>query len=180
MKLMDLTPLAREPMRLAAPGRLVFGLLFLSLLINIMPWPRASLWIRPDFVLIVLLYWTLFQPRTIGMGWGFILGLVMDVADSVVLGQYAFSYVMAIFALQFLRLRLLQLSIFEQAIHAGAVVLLAHSLRALLDVLLNRDFPGWSMLIAPALAAAVWLLVHYVATLPRFRRQRQIIRGFND
>jgi rod shape-determining protein MreD len=180
MKLMDLTPLAREPMRLAAPGRLVFGLLFLGLLINIMPWPRSTLWIRPDFLLIVLLYWTLFQPRTIGMGWGFALGLIMDVADSVVLGQYAFSYVMAIFAMQFLRLRLLQLSIFEQAIHAGAVVLLAHALRALLDVLLNRDFPGWSMLIAPALAPIIWLLTHYIATLPRFRRQRQIIRGFND
>ena len=180
MKHMDLTPLSREPVRLAAPGRLVFGLLFLSLLINIMPWPRSMLWVRPDFVLIVLLYWTLFQPRTIGMGWGFVLGLIMDVADSVVLGQYAFSYVVAIFVMQFLRLRLLQLSIFEHAIHAGAVVLLAHGLRACLNVLLNRDFSGYSLAVAPLLAAVIWLLVHYIATLPRFRRQRQIIRGFDQ
>ena len=167
---MDLSPASRDAMRLPAPFRLLVGSVLVALVLNLLPWSGALLRAHPDFLLLVLLYWAVQQPRSIGQGWGFMLGLVMDVANSVLLGQHALIYVMAIFLAQLLRLRMLQLSLLEQALHVLAVLLVAQSLAVLLNLSLGRDFPGMLLALAPLLGAVLWIPMNFVATLPRFRR----------
>ena len=67
--------------------------IFLSLIaaavLNFLPtahWPGM-----PDWVALVLCFWSVREFRRVGMGWGFVLGLLMDVADGAVLGQHAFE-----------------------------------------------------------------------------------------
>ncbi len=170
---MDLTPIAREPMKLPAPARLVFGLLLCGLFLNSLPWSGKGLMIHPDFLLVVLLYWSVQQPRDVGQGWAFLLGLVMDVSDSMLLGQHSLIYVGAIFLAQMLRLRLLHLTLFEQALHIGAILMFARIIDVLLNLSLGYEFAGWWLFVAPLLGALCWPAVDFVATLPRFRRQRQ-------
>ncbi len=167
---MDLSPASRDAMRLPAPFRLLVGSVLVALVLNLLPWSGALLRAHPDFLLLVLLYWAVHQPRSIGQGWGFMLGLVMDVANSVLLGQHALIYVVAIFLAQLLRLRMLQLSLLEQALHVLAVLLVAQSLAVLLNLSLGREFPGMLLALAPLLGAVLWIPMNFVATLPRFRR----------
>jgi rod shape-determining protein MreD len=70
--------------------------IFLSLIaaavLNFLPtahWPGM-----PDWVALVLCFWSVREFRRVGMGWGFVLGLLMDVADGAVLGQHCFAYVL--------------------------------------------------------------------------------------
>lgn len=167
---MDLSPASRDAMRLPAPFRLLVGSVLVALVLNLLPWSGALLRAHPDFVLLVLLYWAVQQPRSIGQGWGFMLGLVMDVANSVLLGQHALIYVVAIFLAQLLRLRMLQLSLLEQALHALAILLVAQALAVLLNLSLGREFPGPLLALAPLLGALLWIPMNFIATLPRFRR----------
>lgn len=167
---MDLSPASRDAMRLPAPFRLLVGSVLVALVLNLLPWSGALLRAHPDFLLLVLLYWAVHQPRSIGQGWGFMLGLVMDVANSVLLGQHALIYVVAIFLAQLLRLRMLQLSLLEQALHVLAVLLVAQALAVLLNLSLGREFPGMLLALAPLLGAVLWIPMNFVATLPRFRR----------
>ena len=167
---MDLSPASRDAMRLPAPFRLLVGSVLVALVLNLLPWSGALLRAHPDFLLLVLLYWAVHQPRSIGQGWGFMLGLVMDVANSVLLGQHALIYVMAIFLAQLLRLRMLQLSLLEQALHVLAVLLVAQSLAVLLNLSLGREFPGMLLALAPLLGAVLWIPMNFIVTLPRFRR----------
>src|SRR5260364_189704 len=51
------------------------------------PWPGA-----PDFVALVLLFWNIHQPRKVGIGIAFALGLLMDVHDASLLGEHALAY----------------------------------------------------------------------------------------
>ena len=70
--------------------------LFIALLLNFLPtshWP----WM-PDWVALVLVFWSVREPRRVGMGAGFLLGLVMDVADASLLGQHALAYVLVTYA----------------------------------------------------------------------------------
>jgi rod shape-determining protein MreD len=170
--MMDLSPISHEPMRPPAPLRLLAGSIICALILNLLPWSGALLRAHPDFVLLVLLYWSVNQPRSIGQGWGFSLGLLMDVADSVLLGQHALVYVVAIYLAQLLRLRILQLSLLEQALHIGAILILAQAIVVLLNLSLGREFPGMLLALSPVLAAALWLPMDFVATLPRFRRSQ--------
>src|SRR4029079_5530386 len=59
----DLTPLARDVLK----GPASLGLLFFSLvaayLLTVLPWSGAWLLARPDFVLVVLLFWPIRVPR---------------------------------------------------------------------------------------------------------------------
>lgn len=171
MMQMDLSPASREPMRPPAPARLVIGTLVVALLLNLLPWSGAALLARPDFVLLVLLYWAMHESRNVGQGWAFALGLVMDVADSVLLGQHALAYVVAVYLIQLVRLRLFQLSVLEQALHIGGVLLAAQALNLFLNLSVGRDFPGFILVVAPILGAALWPPLHLIAVQPRLRRR---------
>ena len=168
--MMDLSPISHQAMRPPAPFRLLAGSIIGALILNLLPWSGALLRAHPDFLLLVLLYWGVHEPRRIGQGWGFAFGLVMDVADSVLLGQHALVYVVSIYFAQLLRLRILQLSLLEQALHLGAILILAQSIVVLLNLSLGREFPGMLLALSPALAAVLWPPMDFVATLPRFRR----------
>jgi rod shape-determining protein MreD len=171
MSSMDLSPASRSPMGLPAPIRLIVGSMLVALLLNLLPWSGVALHVRPDFVLLMLIYWTVHEPRAIGQGWGFALGLVMDVAGSVLLGQHALVYVVAIFLTQLLRMRMLQLTVVEQAMHALVILVASQSIGVMLNLLLGREFPGLLVASAPALGALVWPLANYFVTRPRFRRR---------
>ncbi|MEQ1517292.1 MAG: rod shape-determining protein MreD [Usitatibacteraceae bacterium] len=167
---MDLSPASRESMRPPAPLRLLIGAFVIAFLLNLMPWSGVALQLCPDFVLLILLYWSVHEPRSVGQGLGFLLGLLMDVADSALLGQHALMYVVAIFLAQLLRVRVLQLSLPAQALHIAAILLFAQLIGVMLNLSLGRDFPGALMIVAPLLGALLWPAVSVFLVLPRLRR----------
>jgi rod shape-determining protein MreD len=168
---LDLSPASHEPMRPPAPARLVVVSMVIALLINLAPWSGWGLLVKPDFVLLMLLYWAMHESRDVGQGWAFVLGLVMDVADSVLLGQHALVYVAAVYLTQLLRLRLFQLSLLEQALHIGGILLVAQVLGILLNLSVGREFPGMLMIVSPVLGAMLWPPLHFIAIQPRLRRR---------
>src|SRR5450759_1145938 len=93
MKMAGLPPVSHESMKAPATTKLVITSLVVALLINLIPWEGVALLMRPDFLLLMLLYWAVHEPRHIGQGMGFFLALLMDVADSALLGQHALVYV---------------------------------------------------------------------------------------
>ena len=67
----------------------IFFSLIAAALLNFLPtahWPGV-----PDWVALVLCFWCVREFRRVGMGWAFVLGLLMDVADGAVLGQHCFA-----------------------------------------------------------------------------------------
>jgi rod shape-determining protein MreD len=168
---MDLSPASRDAMRLPAPFSLIIITVIVSLLLNLLPWSGAALLSHPDFILLILLYWGVHEPRTVGQGWGFALGLIMDVADSALLGQHAMVYVIAIFLAQLLRLRMLQLNVLEQALHIIAILFVSQGIGVLLNLSMGRAFPGNGILISLLLGALLWPIINLIATIPRLRRR---------
>lgn len=174
---MDLSPVSRESLTLPAPLRLLIGSFALAFLLNLLPWSGLALQLCPDFVLLILLYWAIHQPRSVGQGLGFLLGLFMDVADSTLLGQHALMYVVATFLAQLLRVRVLRLSLLAQAFHVAAILLLAEAIGLTLNSVLGRELPSAALTIAPLLAAALWPLLSAVLALPGLRQHaRQFLR----
>ncbi len=171
MRHMDLSPASREPMRPPAPAKLLLASFAAGLLLNLLPWSGWVLLVRPDFLLVVLLYWAMHESRNVGQGWAFALGLVMDVADSVLLGQHALAYVAAVYLTQLVRLRLFQLSVLEQALHIGGILIVAQAINVLLNLSVGREFPGALIVLAPFLGAAMWLPLHFIVIQPRLRQR---------
>lgn len=174
---MDLSPVSHESMRAPAPLRLLLVSFIAAFLLNLLPWSGVALQARPDFVLLILLYWSVYEPRSVGQGLAFFLGLLMDVADSALLGQHALTYGIAVFFTLLLRVRVLQLNQPAQALHVGAILLLVQLIGVSLNLSLGREISGTWLVMAPVAGAILWPAISLILALPRFRRRSGQIIG---
>ncbi|HXN16508.1 MAG TPA: rod shape-determining protein MreD [Usitatibacter sp.] len=172
MRPADLTPLARDVLKLPASTGLIFFSLAVGYILSVLPWAGAWLLARPDFMLLVLVFWTVHEPRSIGQGFAFALGVLMDVSDSMLLGQHAFAYVIAIYGAQVLRVRILAFRLPEQTLHVMGLTVAASAVMLLLNLLLGADFPGLEYFISPLVTALCWAPVHWLLYSPAARRRR--------
>lgn len=177
MRPADLTPVARDVMKLPAGAGLIFASLVAAYLVEVLPWSGWLLLARPDFVLLVLLFWTIHQPQSTGQGLAFVIGLAMDVSDSMLLGQHALAYVIAVYAAQVLRVRILSFSLGEQMLHVFGLLLGAAAVVLLLNLMLGADFPGLAIVISPVAGALLWGPVSWILYLPDLRRMRRESRA---
>lgn len=174
MRAADLTPVARDVMKLPASGGVIFFSLLAAFAFSALPWTGTWLLLRPDFVLLVVLFWTIHEPRSIGQGIAFMLGLLMDVGDSTLLGQHALAYVVAIYGAQVLRVRILSFGLFEQTLHVLGLFIAASLVMLVLNLLLGADFPGLAYFIGPVLTALFWgptSVLLYSSAVRRRRRE---------
>jgi rod shape-determining protein MreD len=147
------------PVPLLGSWRRILGSLTLAVLLEQLPWSGWALILRPDFVLVGVLFWTLHQPARIGFATAFFLGLLADFQDGVVFGQHAIAYAIGVFLVLYLRLRLLQFDPLRQAAQLFPI-LLAVQLIVLLVGWLAVNPPAGLIMLLPVLGSTVlWYLV---------------------
>jgi rod shape-determining protein MreD len=133
------------------------------------PWEGWALLIRPDFVLVMLLFWAQRWPESVGLGLAFLLGLLADVQDGVVLGQHALAYCIGVFLVQFFSRRLVMFTLPRQAMQMLPLLLLTEVV-ALAAGWLSARSPqdGWGFLSA-AVGALLWWVVAAAGKMPAAR-----------
>ncbi|MCP5459802.1 MAG: rod shape-determining protein MreD, partial [Gammaproteobacteria bacterium] len=74
------------------PGGWVILFSFIvALLLTIIPLPLWVDRIRPDWMCLVLIYWCMALPHRVGVGAGWLMGLLLDAAQGTLLGQHALA-----------------------------------------------------------------------------------------
>ena len=72
------------------------GFIYLSLLaallLTVIPVPYQLTLFRPDWALLVVMYWTLALPRRVNIGTAFVVGFLTDVLVGTVLGVNALAF----------------------------------------------------------------------------------------
>jgi len=139
----------------------------LAFLFNLMPWGDI-LWI-PDVVALVLVFWNIHQPRKVGMGVAFALGLLMDVHDARLLGEHAMAYtLLAYFAITIHR-RVLWFTVYTQSLHVLPLLFVAHAVPVLIRLAMGAPLPGWPLLLAPGIEALLWPFATALLLAPQRR-----------
>jgi len=137
-----------------------------ALLLNLLPLQGIVLTLRPDFVALVLLYWSINQPQRVGMSAAFGMGLLMDVGNSSMLGQHALAYSVMIFLALLMRRRLRIFGLLEQAPQIGLMLLAAQFITLLTELLNRAHFPGWYFFLASITGALLWPLISSLLKIP--------------
>jgi rod shape-determining protein MreD len=112
-----------------------------------------------DLVVLMLVYWVIFLKfeRVMVLAWG--IGLLLDVIQSTLLGEHAFSLCLVAFLAIKLSCRFCFFSLLQQGVCVGALVLLNHLLLTLFEAL-QGNFTSASVVIYPGLMSAfLWSLL---------------------
>ena len=155
--------------RILQPVRPLFILasLLAALVLNFLPtsaWP----WM-PDWVVLVIVFWSIREPRRVGMGSGFLLGLAMDVADSSLMGQHALAYVLAAYAATSLSRRILWFPLGQQALHVLPLLLMVQAVQFAVRAVPGIDLPGLSYFVGPLFGALLWWPLTFILLLPQYQ-----------
>lgn len=138
-----------------------------AFLLNLMPWGRWAG--MPDFLAVVLVFWSVHQPRRVGVGAAFMFGLFMDVHEGALLGQHALSYTLLSFFAITVHRRILWFSVSSQALQVVPLFVAAHAVSLLVRLVTGGVFPGWALLLAPVLEAVMWPVVTLLLLAPQRR-----------
>ena len=128
--------------RILQPARLwfVYVSLFIALGVEYIPTGRTPG--LPDWVALVLAFWCVREPMAIGMGAGFVFGLLMDVGLGAAMGQHALAYVVLAYLANALARRVLWFPAWQQALHVLPLLLLSQVLMVRVRLLAGAEFPG--------------------------------------
>ena len=159
---------AGKPLLLPVNPRFILLSLVLALLANMLLGLTAQAWL-PDVLAVVLVFWTIHQPQRVGMTTAFLLGLILDVHESALLGQNALSYVcMSFFAITS-HLRVLWFPLREQTWQVLPVFIVTAAVEWLTRLIAHDAWPQWQQLLAPLLQTALWPLIGALLLAPQRR-----------
>ncbi|MDR0737048.1 MAG: rod shape-determining protein MreD [Zoogloeaceae bacterium] len=163
---MSASPHTVRILRPARPWFIVLSLMA-ALLLNLLP---TRQWVfMPDWVMLTLCFWSMREWRMFGMGYAFLLGLFMDVANGAALGQHALAYVLLHYAAASLSRRILQFPLRQQSLHVLPLFLGVTGIQILIRLVAGSDFPGWREFISPIVAALLWLPVAFLLVVPQYQ-----------
>jgi rod shape-determining protein MreD len=160
---------AARPEEILLPVRPWFIVLTLliGLLANTLPISGMALVFRPDFLALVILYWCIQEPRLIGVGVAWWLGLMMDVVDATVFGQHALAYAVLAYGAGYFRRRVLRFPLWQQAAQVAVLLLLCAGLVLLVRVVGGAPLPRWTYIVGSLTGALLWPLVTALLQWPQ-------------
>jgi rod shape-determining protein MreD len=137
----------------------VYLSLLLALVFLLLPWSGMALQWRPDFILLVILYWLLRAPNICNIGTAWIAGLVVDLASGGLFGQHALAYaITAYFAVSYQR-RLALFNIWQQASYVFILLILTQVILLILKLFSGGEPPGWHYFLPSISGILLWQLV---------------------
>lgn len=139
-----------------------------AFMLNLFPW-GARIGI-PDFVALVLVFWSIHQPRKVGIGVAFAMGLLMDVHDAVYLGENALAYtLLSYFAISIHR-RVLWFPPLVQSLQVFPLFLGVQLIQLTVRLLSSDShFPGWTFFLECAVTTALWPIASWLLLAPQRR-----------
>ncbi|MSR17468.1 MAG: rod shape-determining protein MreD [Methylococcaceae bacterium] len=140
----------------------IFVTFIIAMCLRIAPLPESLALLNPDWVLLVLIYWSLAIPERVGIGHAWILGILVDVLMGRLFGQYALSYSLIIYMVLIWHRQLRQFPLIQQSAFVFGCLLISQLLLFWFE---NIKAPAqlhvtfW----LPVLSGTVsWFIVYYV------------------
>ncbi|CAJ2376284.1 MAG: rod shape-determining protein MreD [Gammaproteobacteria bacterium] len=81
--------LNKPAQRVEARWERIIATTALAVFLNVLPYPEWVKFARPDWVTLALFYWCLAAPQRVGVVYGWLCGLTLDLIHAALPGQYA-------------------------------------------------------------------------------------------
>jgi rod shape-determining protein MreD len=143
----------------------------IALLLTIAPLPQALVAARPDWMLLLVIYWILNAPLLAGLAYAWVCGLMMDALVGTLLGEHALAFVLIAAVSHRFQLRIRIFPVLHQAAVVLLLVLLYHWLLYVISGMAGEQVSSWLRWLPALISAVFWpVLVSVLDTLNRLSR----------
>lgn len=156
----------------AQGGNIILFSFIAGFILSMVPLPQVLQGIRPEFVVIVLIYWCIALPNRIGVGIGWIAGLFYDVSTDALLGQHALTFALIAFLAIKLHQQIRVFPIWQQALTIFVLMMFQGTITLWITGMLY-DAPTLWTITLPAISTAIFWPVGYLI-MRQLRRVYQI------
>lgn len=141
--------------------------LIVAIILSIVVLPDWLVNFRPNLVVLVLIYWCLMRPDSVGLLAAFLAGLLMDVIQFNLLGHHVVSSLVVIYLVQRYRTGILYLPVLTQSLVVLMLLLVDLAVFTMVN-LVWHDYPGQvTVWFSPLVGALLWFSWMGMAMRPR-------------
>lgn len=143
-----------------------------AFILSMVPLPQFLQTVRPEFIVIVLIYWCIALPNRVGVGIGWAAGLLFDVATDALLGQHALTFALIAYLAIKLHQRIRIFPVWQQALTILVLVIFEGTINLWIKGMLGDAPSLWSFML-PAISTALFWPIAYLL-MRQIRRYYQI------
>jgi rod shape-determining protein MreD len=128
----------------------------IALLLTIVPLPTMLELARPDWLLLLVIYWSLNAPFVAGLTYAWICGLIIDALIGTSIGQHALAYVLVATLAQHFQFRIRVFPVLHQAIVVLLLLLVYHFMLFWIDGIVGTAIFSWLRWLPALIGALIW------------------------
>jgi rod shape-determining protein MreD len=136
--------------------------LLIAIVLAVMPLPEWARLYRPQWVTLVLIYWTLALPQRVGVTVGFSLGILLDALTGTLLGQHALSLSLIAYITLKTHQRVRLFPLWQQSVFVLGMLLLERLLTAIAMGVAGRGVAGVEFWLATVFGALLWPWAYFI------------------
>ena len=152
-------------------GIIILLTLLLSLIAAIMPMPITLDAFRPDWVLVVTMYWAIALPNRVNVFTAWFMGFLLDILLGSILGIHAAAMAITIYIASGNFQKIRNFSLWQQALVVGVLAALYHLIVFWLQRLLNDVvfLPSYLYPVLPSMVLWPWAFLLLRKTRQHFK-----------
>ena len=147
--------------------------LFVALVLMILPLPDWAQIYRPNWMALVMIYWSMALPKRVGLWFAFLCGIILDTSLGTLLGQHTLALVLIIAINMNFYQRIRVLALAQQAIYVFVLLLINQVVVAWVEGFLGRSTPLLAFFGAPFIGMLIW---PWVFVILRDIRRKALLR----
>jgi rod shape-determining protein MreD len=138
------------------PRLMLLALTLVALVLSAVPLPHVLDLLRPDFVLLTVMWFALMLPRAGGLAAAWIAGVALDAFHGVVLGENALAFVVVAFLVHRFHLRMRMYPLSQQALVVLVLLLIYQFLLFWIDGVTGHPVNSWVRWLPVLTGALLW------------------------
>jgi len=154
-------------------GWAIIASFIVAYMLTVLPMPNWAAMARPEWAALVLIYWTMALPDRVGVGIGWLTGLIQDALQSNVLGEHALAYALIAYLTLKLYQRIRVAPLWQQSLSVLVMLLLIRLIVLWVNGLLGHSVEGWRYWLPAVVGTLLWPWVFIV--MRDIRRRFRVI-----
>lgn len=142
----------------ASKHQSIYLSLFVAFICMLFPWSGLALTLRPDFMLLAIIFWLLRAPHLCGVGTAWFMGLLVDLATGGIFGQYALAYTVTTFIAVIYQRRLVLFNSTQQLAYVFSLLFISQLVLLTLQIFAGKESLDWAYFLPSITGVLIWQL----------------------